>query len=488
MLIGFTSGFPSVAVVETTSLSAFVGFITAFVIAVLTFVVATSFPISRSAFRSTLLVAYVIPTFALAEIGLMLGVRENLPWVLVTLSLTLPFLLNTIEIVGEVERRYATNKLGTRTRRFRLIGLRYAFPEFLASSAMCVPWAVLVAMLAELATGQKGLGIGLYNAMPYGLVKSLPYCLIAAAISCVPYGLFLFLARFSRGRLNLNERVLSRENLLQFSVPNHFFEIAMVIIVVGVLWTTLHWQVPYIVPNWTRVLAALKRHELYSSLFDASARTFVGTAVALTLGFGFGCFFALFGQKFRQVKSVLVPLLLATQILPLIVFIPLVATLQRSVDEYLAPVHQHFQETSWWASLFSGVVVATLASTYTAYHSASSRLQALPKGLGPIIAAFGPFNLRVIRYVYLPWLTSSFSLAVEIAIPRIFLAVLISEYMITGVGLGGLLWKMRGQRDYDDAWCTLLVVILASSALFVAAGLLSRLTKRFYNIQYEEVP
>jgi len=78
------------------------------------------------------------------------------------------------------------------------------------------------------------------------------------------------------------------------------------------------------------------------------------------------------------------------------------------------------------------------------------------------------------RHVYIPWLTASSSIAIKIALPRVFLAVLISEYMITGTGLGGMLWRQRGQRDYAEAWCTLLVVVICISLMFSLSEILAR--------------
>ncbi|MFH0996361.1 MAG: ABC transporter permease subunit [Pseudomonadota bacterium] len=411
-----------------------------------------------------------------------MGSGDELPVILVTISLTLPLLVIITQVFEEVEGRCEWLVLGSWFRRFRLVGLPFILPKLLHGLAMCFPWAVLSAMLAEMATGSRGLGLGLSQVLHYGLTDSLSYIIVVTIMTFIPYEILIFCSRQLRKRFCLGENVMTIEPIFSGDSNRGLSDLVMVCVVVIVSWVMLHSHAPYIVPSLRTMLDYIHTDQSFLALLlDALRRTLLSILLGLIFGICAGALFALVGYASEFAHKFIVKLLTPLQFLPLIVFVPLLARLQAFL-ELTFPYDNRsldIQVWPWLTSLFSGTLIATLACMYVAYHSVYSRLAELPEGLGPMVRTRQNLDLRVVRYIYLPWLFGSLGTIMRIALPRVFLAIFISEYLISNIGIGGLLWRFRGERDYMGTWGTLLITVFLITLMFVVVDVLESRQSRY---------
>ena len=82
----------------------------------------------------------------------------------------------------------------------------------------------------------------------------------------------------------------------------------------------------------------------------------------------------------------------------------------------------------------------------------------------------GRSNLQIVKYIDLPWLLKAGWSALDVAMPRTLLAVLVTETLVTYRGLGGYLAIQRGRANFAEAWGALLLLLIIIVVLRVATN------------------
>jgi ABC-type nitrate/sulfonate/bicarbonate transport system permease component len=322
-------------------------------------------------------------------------------------------------------------------------------------------------MLSEMATGNHGLGYGLFFVAPYGLSRQLPFCILAAVCSLLPYLLLTFMGRILNRYLALTEINIAQEKTLTVIAQPVWEEPFYMALVFAAVWGALYWQAPELAPDPMSVMRRLGNGAALGPLVrDSTVYTLVATCLGMLLGSGLGYLLALLTFRTRVARGLVSLCLLPLQMIPLIVFIPLLRALQKALEGNALPsISEASLLQIWTEHLLVPILIATAASTYVSFQIGSERLFNIPKGLGPIINTRAYYDVRVLRFIFLPWLLRTFSLVFQVAVPRAFLAVMVSEYLVSGVGLGALLNHLRQQNACGDFWtaltATLLIVVLA---------------------------
>lgn len=421
------------------------------------------------------LICYALPPSVVVIIGLALNLDKFLEISLVVLSLSFPTTLIAVQAWDRAlisSRRFPT---GRRIKRASLVAFPGILPEILNGLATCIPWALLSSMLSEIAVSNRtGLGVSLWNSMQQPLSYSVPFIVAAVLCSVVPYTALLFLAWLLRKNLNLQWQPHDALLAEPFRRLSALVEFTLIVSFVVVVWFVSHLCAPILAPDATRIRDAIagSPNEIFSSLFY----TVLITIVAVSFGILFGILLALISHVYSWMKWTSSAVLLPLQILPLIVFAPLLFRLNRFIEDIIFPgtIPPADSIISLIPSFLVTFLIAVLATAYVGFNISASELSRLPTTRGGIIEALSPRNVRRLRFIELPWCIGVVPLIAEIAMPRALLAVLVVEFLVTGQGLGGYFSRMRAASSHKEAWATLLLMFFAIALLSLITNAVSR--------------
>jgi len=418
-----------------------------------------------------LLVLYTLPPSVTALTGQAMQLGSGLTIALVAGSLALPLTVQLGTAVDQASQFTRAYVCGSRRRRAVTLVLPLVAAELVRAIGMLMPWVVLAAVLAEIAVGEgSGIGLKLSTRLTYGYAHVWPQVVLVGLVAVLPYCLL----RFASGRLLLAMN-LKRGRLDLSVAPKHqrfgpTIESLYLILLFAALWLYLNSQSDIIARSPRDVTEAL------AHIWPVLGASALSTALAAGIGCLLGCVFALgmvlVVRAARHAHYAVMAVLLPLQVLPIIVFKPLLTAVEQLCERWF-----------WSADIqpppgFAGMVPATVLSTiigtfaaaYVAYELGRAELQRLPFNKSSLLRTFEAGNRRVLRHVYVPWLVRSLPATLEIAMPRVILAVLVTEYLVPGGGLGRMLAELRSNQDFTEAWTTLLCLLL----VFVLLNLLTR--------------
>jgi sulfonate transport system permease protein len=453
---------PALPAMLVTAMVGYTGLILSMFAALSCTAIAVAIPRVARCLNSILLLCYLAPTFAIAQFGRIFGLDVALGPLLVFMALAYPLSVIVSQSLTDAATRSAPLLTGGPLRRLAILYLPIMSPRLLFGLGACVPWALLAAMLSEMATGNHGLGHGLFFLAPYGLSRQLPFCILAATCSLLPYLFLTFIGRSLNRYLALTEVNIAQEKTVTVIAQPVLEEPLYMALVFGVAWYALHQQAPVLAPDLMSVINRLSNGaELSPLVRDSTVYTLVATCLGMLLGSGLGYLLALLTFRTRLARSLVTLCLLPLQMIPLIVFIPLLRALQKGLEgNVLASTSGASLPQVWTEHLLVPTIIAAAATTYVSFQIGSERLLNIPKGLGPIINTRRHYDIRVLRYIFIPWVLRTFPVVFQVAVPRAFLAVMVSEYLVSGVGLGALLNHLRQQSAYGDFWSALIAMLL----------------------------
>lgn len=432
-------------------------------------------PASASWLFPLLVICYALPPSAMVIVGQAFRLTHLLELGLVVVSISFPMSMFAVQAADRAALFSRRFPVGSDVRRLRLVSLPYVLPDLLSGLATCMPWAMLATLLAEIASADTGgLGLALMNSMQLGFGASRPYIIVAALISVLPYGMLLGLASLLRVWLNLPRQShpgLQTEAHRRLPI---LAEVALMTMFAAIVWTMAHLRADILVPDIIKVARALNAHG--SVLFGALFNTLFTTILSVAAGILLGGSLALAAHNFRWLKVPAITLLLPLQILPLIIFVPLLFQFNLILEDWL--FGSALQPPPGIVGAFPGFaaafIIAGLATGYVAYNVVINELERLPLTRGSLIEALPPGDLRRLQHIQLPWAIRATPLIAEIAAPRALLAVLVVEVLATRSGLGGHFAIQRAGSSYTETWTTLLFMLIAITVLTALSGLLTR--------------
>lgn len=348
----------------------------------------------------------------------------------------------------------------------RLVRLRAGLPTILAGIRVAAPNAVLGAILGEFGSGARwGLGSFLLGSMGRAdPVRLWGIGLSATALAGAAYALAWGAARlFLRG---------SQAVTLAPSLPAPPRRS-------GALWARIgHAGLVLLIPLaiWWGLLLAAGLDPIiaktpwgivqYLFLNDgaADARSALLAALGVTLphaleglcaGIAFAYGLALLGVLAPWIVRGFMPIALVSQTMPLVALTPLIVLLL--------------------GRGFATTIAVTISVTFfPAFVTIAQGLADVPPAAFDVVRTYGAGPWKRLFLIAMPAALPHTLVAARLAAPRAMLGVMISEWLVTGDGLGGLLNQSRGMLDYGMIWTIAFVAVAISAGFYAVVGLAER--------------
>jgi sulfonate transport system permease protein len=188
-------------------------------------------------------------------------------------------------------------------------------------------------------------------------------------------------------------------------------------------------------------------HALSQTLPVALLGMLAGLAAAFVLA-------ALTTLKPKLANAVL-PLAMVTQCTPLIALVP-------------------FMLMIFGRGTTASVFMAILVVFFPAFVMLSQGFELVPRAAGELVQAYGGNGIKKLVMISVPYATPYLFAAAKLVVPRALLGVMLAEWLLTGVGLGGLIELSRGNLDYGMVWAGALISILISITAYQVIDALER--------------
>ncbi|MCC7365459.1 MAG: ABC transporter permease [Dehalococcoidia bacterium] len=231
------------------------------------------------------------------------------------------------------------------------------------------------------------------------------------------------------------------------------------------LWVRAFDTKPYVLPAPSRVWDAFleTRGVLPGHIRTTMAESLLGLFFAALIGVGLAVVIALV----PFVRRVLYPLLIVSQTIPMIVLAPLLIV--------------------WFGfGMTPKVIVVALVGFFPIVVSTVDGLTNADRELVGLVRSMGARRLAVLRYVMLPSALPGFFAGLKIAAAYAVLGAVIGEYMGGSSGLGLFITRAQTSFRVDRVFVAVVVVALASMALFAAVHIAARLATPWIYVSKSE--
>jgi ABC-type nitrate/sulfonate/bicarbonate transport system permease component len=186
-------------------------------------------------------------------------------------------------------------------------------------------------------------------------------------------------------------------------------------------------------------------HPLGITLRDASLGFVGGMVAALVVAVAF--------VLFRSVEQAFMPIAMLLRSVPLVAMTPVITLI---FGRGLAGV-----------SVIAGIVVFFPALVTMVFGLRSVNRQATD-----LVVAYGGGELTVLRKVAFPTAMPAIFAAARISVPGALIGALVSEWLATGKGTGGVILTDIGAFGYSNLWASIVVLTSFSILLYTVVGLL----------------
>jgi ABC-type nitrate/sulfonate/bicarbonate transport system permease component len=156
---------------------------------------------------------------------------------------------------------------------------------------------------------------------------------------------------------------------------------------------------------------------------------------------------------FRSVEQAFMPIAMLLRSVPLVAMTPVITLI---FGRGLAGV-----------SVIAGIVVFFPALVTMVFGLRSVNRQATD-----LVVAYGGGELTVLRKVAFPTAMPAIFAAARISVPGALIGALVSEWLATGKGTGGVILTDIGAFGYSNLWASIVVLTSFSILLYTVVGLL----------------
>ena len=219
-------------------------------------------------------------------------------------------------------------------------------------------------------------------------------------------------------------------------------------------WVQVFDTKPYVLPAPSRIWEAFLevRGTLPAHIRTTMAESLLGIAFAAVIGVALAVVIALV----PLVRRVLYPLLVVSQTIPMVVLAPLLII--------------------WFGfGMTPKVIVVALIGFFPIVVSSVDGLSNADRELVALVRSMGAGRLAILRYVLIPSALPGFFAGLKIAAAYAVLGAVIGEYMGGSSGLGLFITRAQTSFRIDRVFVAVVVVALASIALFAAVHVAARL-------------
>jgi|GEM_PF-6454740 len=417
-----------------------------------------------------LVAVYALPPFVTVVAGSALHVEGLLPVIQTAAAITFPLAVQAEAALTAIQTRAASVYGGPARRRVLSVGLPFALPTIIRGFATVLPWLVLAAALAEIANSTSaGLGVKLMGRLVYGWDAAVPFIAMIAVLAVTPYAVLSLTAWLIQTAFRLDSATILTTTSETRARLRPLAEACYLALLFALLWGVVHQNAALIAPGprrfidaaWVNggLIGSAAFQTVIASLGAALAGSLLGLVAAMAARLSF------IGRLTARLT------LLPLQVFPLIVFVPLLLTLQEAMESWLW--EGAVRAPPGIRGVLPGVLISfsigSLAAAYAAFEVGFGKLNSLPVVRGAMFESRGAWDYRLLKHVHIPWLLRALPAAIEISMPRVVLAVLVTENLVTHGGLGGRLWDFRGRSAFAETWVTVVGVLLVLVALLFAA-------------------
>ena len=453
--------------------SAALGFVAGNLVAVAAAILFGRFPALEGAFRGVNVALFAMPPIVVGPV-LAILFSDHLPQiVLAALVVYFPTMAATLVGLRDIDPRLVDVVCaygGGPSAILRFVRLRSALPAVLAGLSVAAPLALLGAMLGEFGSGVRwGLGSfllgSLGNANP---ARLLGIGFAATAIALLGHGVFAWIGRRAVGAAMAVSIAPERSPDQIALAGKHSWAQRAALAAVALLLPFLLWGLllrlshisPIIAPGPIETLRYLvsgpegadARHELLAAL----GHTLPLTAAGLASGMAAAFIAAALAVLRPGVTKAILPVATLLQSTPLVALVPLVLLL-------------------FGRDTAASVVMAVIVVFFPAYLLLSQGFALVPRPARELVEMYGGKRMKELRLISLPYAAPYVFAAAKLVAPRALLGVMVSEWLLSGKGLGNLLNASRGSLDYDMVWAGTVTSILISVAAYQSVTLLERL-------------
>ncbi|MGB1238243.1 MAG: ABC transporter permease [Pseudomonadales bacterium] len=208
---------------------------------------------------------------------------------------------------------------------------------------------------------------------------------------------------------------------------------------------------PFILPG--PGLVATKLLASYELLFRHSLITFSEIVLGLLLGLSMGMLFALQMLLFKPVRYWLLPVLVASQAIPVFALAPILML--------------------WFGyGMLSKVVMAALIIFFPVTTTCFDGLRHTPSGYLDLASTMGASKWRQLWHIRLPAALPTLASGIRVAAVVAPIGAVVGEWVGSAGGLGYLMLQSNARMQIADMFAALFILALFSIALYYSTDLL----------------
>jgi sulfonate transport system permease protein len=452
--------------------SASLGFLIGNTIAIIAALVFCRFPLIEQLMRGVNITFFAVPPIVIGPV-LVLLFAGDLPQIILasiavyfsTMAATLVGLREVDPRLPDVIRVYG----GGESAILRFVRIRSAMPSLFAGLRIAAASSVLGAILAEFGSGARwGLGTFLLGSLGQGNPARLwGVGLAATAIALFGYAA---LALAARPFLGSSVSVTIAANMVpdQIAVRGRYRTVQRILLIIGsiaapfVLWWLLV-RVPHLSPiiapgpveTFQYLFTGSDAEEARHALLAALAQTLPVAALGMVCGMAAAFVLACMTLLAPQVVKAVLPVALVLQCTPLVALVPIVLTI-------------FGRDTA--AAVFITIAVVF----FPAFVVLAQGFALVPNAAREIVRAYGASPLTELLLVSVPYAMRYLFTAAKLVAPRALLGVMISEWLLSGTGLGSLINNSRGTLEYGMVWAGAVISVLVAITAYQAVSMIER--------------
>lgn len=364
---------------------------------------------------------------------------------------------------------------GGSVQQLRKARLRAAVPGVFTGLKIAAPSALLGAVIGEFLGGTRGLGVAMIvSQQAFFVERTWGLAMVMTALAAVAYGAFGLLGRLlapweATSTLNLGPAPEAPVGGIVRRAATSLTYLAVTVGLALWLWTT---AIDVFELNaffakkpgdvWEFLVTGPVAGEDRAALLDALRLTLRNAGLGYLVGTVGALGLAVAVVANRSLEQAIMPVAIAVRSVPLVAMTPLIALL---VGRGL-----------WCVLVMSGIV-----TFFPSLVNLVDGLKGAPRGALDLAHAYGAGPLRALVKVRMPYALPSLFASARIAGPLAILGAVLAEWLATGEGIGNYMVVAQGTARYTAVWASVVVITVASVALYGAAGTAENLVLRRFS-------
>lgn len=470
--------------VPTTVHEAVIGFVEGNVAAILSALLFILVPVTEKIGMRFALVTNCLPVVAIAPLLQILLTGEAPKIALAAVSVyftTLVIVLTGLRSADPVSLELIRVYGGGALKCLRKVRIPAALPHLIRALQLAVPTALLGAILGEFLGGTQGIGIAmivaqaeLHVTLMWGLI------VVSSVIAGVGYALFglvgHLLSRWTRGT-DATGAAASMGTLPPSAVYTAGMSLTarlrrrtanLLAVVASIVFILVVWQggiklaglSSYVAKGPLDVYdylfsgsgAAANRSQIFSALWT----TLRDTGFGLIAGCVVGCALAFVVVLLPRIEAYVLSWGLTLRVLPLAAVAPLIGAI-------------------FGTGVIAAIIVCAMISFFPTFVLMVGGLNSASAGSVALIHAYGGSKWKVMRKVRIPASLAAFFASLKIAAPAALLGALVTEWTVTGQGLGAAIIVESNESGFAFIWAAVSIVAVTASIIYWLAGVGERI-------------